>query len=66
MKKQVWLRPDQYELVVDCLEFTKQKLCEGTVLSDAHKMAGRFCYRRIDEVLAQMQDKPAPATELAE
>lgn len=52
MKTQLWLRPDQVELLRDSLVFTKEKLNEGTVLSDAHKMAGRFVYRRIDELLA--------------
>lgn len=52
MKTQLWLRPDQVELLRDSLVFTKEKLNEGTVLSDAHKMAGRFVYRRLDELLA--------------
>lgn len=52
MNTQLWLRPDQVELLRDSLVFTKEKLNEGTVLSDAHKMAGRFVYRRIDELLA--------------
>lgn len=52
MKTQLWLRPDQVELLRDSLVFTKEKLNEGTMLSDAHKMAGRFVYRRIDELLA--------------
>ena len=51
MKKQFWLRPEQAEIVVECLLFVHEKLDEGTVLSDAHRMAGRYMYRRIEEIL---------------
>lgn len=50
-KRQVWLRPDQADLVVTCLEHVKEKLNEGYVSSDAHRMAGRYTYRRINEVV---------------
>lgn len=52
MKTQLWLRPDQVELLRDSLVFTRDRLNEGTVLSEAHRMAGRFVYRRLDELLA--------------
>lgn len=58
MKKQIWLRPDQCELLVDCLKFTQSRLNEGTALSEAHKMAGRFVYRRITELLSQVEPVP--------
>jgi len=62
MKIQIWLRPDQHELVVDCLQHVRGKLNEGTVLSDAHKMAGRFVFRRIDELLNQIKTPKQPNT----
>jgi len=53
MKKQVWLRPDQVDLVISVLNYFDQKLngelCFG---NEAHKVAGRYTRRRIAEVLA--------------
>ena len=50
-------RNDQIELVMDVLKYTKEMLDTGTVLSEAHKMAGRFVYRRINEVLESMTEQ---------
>lgn len=55
-KKQVWFRPDQAELTVACLQFVHDKLDHGTVLSDAHKLAGRFTYARLEEIIALFND----------
>lgn len=52
MKTQLWLRPDQVELLRDSLTFTLDRLNEGLVVSEAHKMAGLFVYRRLNEILA--------------
>lgn len=57
-KKQIWLRPDQLELNISCLLYARTKIDEGYVGSDAHKMAGRFTYRRISELLELFGHKP--------
>lgn len=58
-KKQVWFRPEQAELTVACLQFVHDKLDHGTVLSDAHKLAGRFTYKRIEEIIALFSEEPS-------
>lgn len=35
MKRQIWLRPDQADLVAACLMYTQQQLNTGTCISDA-------------------------------
>lgn len=58
-KKQIWLRSDQIELVVASLQLVKGQLDTGYVGSDAHKMAGRYTYKRINEILKLLGvDKP--------
>lgn len=57
-KKQIWLRPDQVDLLVECLKLVKVELDESPLSSKAHKMAGRFTYRRINELLAMLEPKP--------
>jgi len=48
-------RKDQCELIVDVCEYAKRMLNEG-LASEAHnKMAGRFVFRRLDEVIAEIQ-----------
>ena len=71
MKKQIWLRPDQVELVVSCLKFMQKELNDGHVSSAAHKQpdlfAGRFMYARINDVLElfegpqEVAEQPVPA-----
>ncbi len=56
MKTQLWLQPDQIELMIECLNFVKVELDTGICTSDAHKMAGRFTYRRINELLKLIED----------
>lgn len=54
-KIQVWFRPDQAELAVECLKFVHMKLDED-LAAGAHKyVAGPFAYRRIEEVIALFQ-----------
>jgi hypothetical protein len=57
MKKQIWLEPHQLDLVIDCLQFCRNKLCEERSLSDLHKMAGKYMIKRIDEVAALFEAK---------
>lgn len=54
MKTQIWLRPDQVDLLREIILFTKDRLNDGLVSSEAHKMAGRYTYRRLDELLAML------------
>lgn len=54
MKRQIWLEPAQIELIVDCLNLIKKELNESTLNSSAHKMAGKFVYRRIDEIIEML------------
>ena len=61
MKKQVWFRVDQVELVIGCLELAKKRMKDGSVLNDAHGVACRYTVNRIDEVLALFEDKPSNA-----
>lgn len=57
-KKQIWLRPDQVELTVNCLKFVQSKLDEDFASGAFSKVAGPFTYRRITEILALFDDKP--------
>ena len=49
-KRQVWLDEDQCRLITACLEFAQTEL-NGGLASDAHKMAGRYTYRNISNLL---------------
>ena len=51
MKKQFWMRPDQVELTIECLKFSKMKIADRSIQGDAHEMAGRFVFKRINELL---------------
>lgn len=51
-KTQIWLRPDQCELVVDCLSFVFSKLNSELSPSGVHAMAARYTRERIKEVMA--------------
>lgn len=58
MNTQLWLKPEQIELILECLRHVKNKLNEGTVLSDAHRLiAGPYTYRRIEELIALIESK---------
>lgn len=59
-KKQIWLRPDQVDLMRCCLELAQTKLNEGYVDSKVHKMAGRYTFRRITELIALLDEKKEP------
>ena len=59
MKKQVWFRQDQAELVVVCLDLAKKRMNERPVMNDAHGVACNYTANRIDEVLALFDDKPS-------
>lgn len=54
MKTQIWLRPDQVDLLRETIVFAKARLDDGLVSSEAHKMDGRYTYRRLDELLAML------------
>lgn len=47
---QLWLTLSEAELLRDSLDFWAARLNDSTVLSDAHKAAGRNVYRRIAEL----------------
>lgn len=52
-KKQVWFRPDQVELTVECLQYVKARCSEAdSIQGTASTMAKRFVRKRIDEILA--------------
>ena len=55
-KKQVWLRPDQAELVVSCLEYVRLKLNQDLASGAHSKVAGPFTYNRIGEVLDLLKE----------
>jgi hypothetical protein len=60
-KIQVWFRPDQAELVVDCLNYVKARSEERNNLdSGAAVLAKRFAIRRIDEIVAMFKPKTKP------
>lgn len=58
MKRQVWIRQDQVELVIACLELAKQRMNDGPKMNDAHVVACRYTANRIDDVLKLFEDKP--------
>lgn len=51
MKRQIWLQPEQHELLINCIHFAKEKLGTEYVIGDAHKMAGKFVSPRLDDLL---------------
>lgn len=55
-KKQIWLRQDQVELTVMCLQHVKDRLNSDICNSPSHNMAGRFTYSRINEILRLLGD----------
>lgn len=46
----VVFRADQVELALDCFKYVQKMLNQGSLNTEAHKMAGRFVYRRLDEL----------------
>lgn len=51
-KKQIWLTAEQLDLTVECLRFTQARLYHERAMADpAHKMAGLFTGRRIDDLI---------------
>lgn len=60
MKKQIWLRPDQQELVVDSLLYVRAR-CDENNFHDT-SLIGRFSknytVKRIDDVLRLLGEVP--------
>ena len=57
MNTQVWLRSDQVELVIACLQHVRRKLNEDTASGVFANVAGPFTYRRIGEILELLEAK---------
>lgn len=56
-KKQIWLRPDQIELAILCLEHIRSRL-NNDVAQGAHaKVAGPFTYKRVGELIVLLGGK---------
>lgn len=57
-KKQIWFRPDQAELTIECLKYVKGRCSENNALDDgAARLGKRFVVRRIDEILKMFEEK---------
>lgn len=56
-KKQIWIRPDQVDLMRCCLVLVQAKLEEVILESRAHKMAGIYTARRISELIELLAEK---------
>ena len=61
----ITMRADQLELALACFSYVQNMLNEGTVLSAAHKMAGRFVYRRLNEMSESFTKQAAAELEAA-
>ena len=48
-------RKDQCELIVDVCEYAKKRMLNEGLASPAHQMARKFVFRRLDEVIAEIQ-----------
>lgn len=59
MKKQIWLTPEQVELVIKCLQLTKRGIGETPRRKEAHSCACVYTINRIDEVLALFEHEPS-------
>lgn len=61
MKKQIWLRPDQVELVYRSLEVVREGLRSHAKISGntSAKMACEYTEMQINEVLALLDGKAA-------
>lgn len=61
-KKQIWLRSDQVELTVSCLNFIRARLNDDLAMANgAHKVvAGQFTYKRIAEIVELLGGKVTP------
>lgn len=53
--RQIWLTAQDAELSRDACDFWMARLNEGTVLSEAHKTAGRYVYRRLQVLRSRFQ-----------
>ncbi len=53
-KKQIWLRPDQADLIVRCLRFVRQKLHTDIADGAFSKVAGPFTSQQIVEILEML------------
>lgn len=51
-KVQVWFRPDQAELTVECLKHVQNCLDKDQAYGAHAKVAGPFTYRRLAEIVA--------------
>jgi hypothetical protein len=51
--KKISLENHQVDLLIECLKFCKGELETG-LAGKAHAMAGRYTYRRINEILAKL------------
>ena len=58
MKKQIWLRPDQVDLVVSCLKYFRNRCTEPNNLESAAAYTAKgYTIRRVDEVLALLEQR---------
>ena len=61
MKKQIWLRPDQVDLVVTCLKHVRSRCVEHNALDGQAAIAAKgFFIRRLDEVMEIVQPRVTP------
>lgn len=52
MKKQIWLRPDQVDLVVACLKYVRgQLVTDHHLLNGAQRMSCTYTAAQLSEVL---------------
>ncbi len=56
MKVQIWLNPQQIDLITDCLRYVKGKINDH-MPNETTQMTGRYFCRRIDEVLELFSQK---------
>ncbi len=57
-KRNIWLQPEQVELVILCLKFTAADLNDALAGGAHKKVSGPFTYARIQELIALFEAKP--------
>lgn len=63
-KRQVWLRQDQWDLVIACLHYSKLQLAvENGLTTAGQKMACHFTQSQIDEILTVLPKKKESGVE---
>jgi uncharacterized protein YeeX (DUF496 family) len=55
VKKQVWLTPEESELLLDILEYAKTDMQRpNSLVSQIDRMCKQYCARRVDDLITKI------------